>query len=102
MKGKPGAWTPEEKAAVFAAVEQCRATGGRLDWCAIAATVPGHSAQAVRRLYYNRAPAPVSPPPIVFRRPCLRCHRPFDSLDRKRNWICSPCRERIAVGSIAA
>ena len=114
MKEKPSAWTPEEKAAVFAAVEQCRATGERLDWRAIATTVPGRSPQAAQALYYklhpaqtlvpHRAPAaPVSPPPIVFRRPCLRCHCPFDSLDRKRNWICSSCSERIAaLGSIAA
>ena len=39
-------WTSDEKITVFAAVEQCRATGGRLDWRAIAATVPGRSAQA--------------------------------------------------------
>jgi hypothetical protein len=107
-------WTSAEKAALFAAVEQCRATGGRLDWRAIAATVPGRSAQAAETLYYKlypvhtlvriRAPAaPVSPPPSVLRRPCLRCRCPFDSLDRKRNWICSACNERIAVlGSIAA
>jgi hypothetical protein len=98
-------WTSDEKITVFAAVEQCRATGGRLDWRAIAATVPGRSAQAAQTQYYKlhpvdtlvriRAPAaPVSPPASVLRRPCLRCRRPFDSVDRKRNWICRSCNER--------
>ena len=41
-------WTSEETITVFAAVEQCRATGGRLDWRAIAATVPGRSEQAAQ------------------------------------------------------
>ena len=106
-------WTSAEKATLFAAVEQFRATGGQLDWHAIAATVPGRSAHAVEVQYYKLqrvrtlvhipAPAaPLSPPPSIFRRPCLRCRRPFDSLDRKRNWICSGCNEQIAaLGSIA-
>ena len=112
MNEKRRPWTSAEKATLFAAVEQWRATGRQLDWGAIAATVPGRSAKAAQTLYYQlfpvhivriRAPAaPVSPPPSVFRRPCLRCRRPFDSLDRKRNWICSACNERIAtLGSIA-
>ena len=71
MNEKPSAWTPEEKIALFAAVEQCRATGGQLDWGAIAVTVPGRSAHAaevqydelVRTPVRTRAPAaPVSPP----------------------------------------
>ena len=106
-------WTSAEKATLFRAVEQFRATGGQLDWHAIAATVPGRSPQAAQTLYYQlfaahtvariRAPAaPVSPPPSIFQRPCLRCRRPFDSLDRKRNRICGTCNERIAaLGSIA-
>jgi|SRR5271165_5568124 hypothetical protein len=114
MNEKQRPWTSAEKATLFAAVEQWRATGRQLDWGAIAATVPGRSAKAAQTLYYQlfpahtlvriRAPAaPVSPPPCVFRRPCLRCRRPFDSLDRKRNWICSSCKEGIsALGSIAA
>ena len=53
MSKKPSAWTPEEKIALFAAVEQCRATGGQLDWGAIAATVPGRSASAVEVQYYK-------------------------------------------------
>ena len=42
-------WTSEEKITVFAAVEQCRAAGGPLDWRAIAATVPGRSARSRAR-----------------------------------------------------
>jgi hypothetical protein len=110
-------WTSEETITVFAAVEQCRATGGRLDWRAIAATVPGRSEQAAQAQYYKsiRVPAapvslppsvlksicvpaaPVVPPSSVLRRPCLRCRRPFDSLDRKRNWLCSSCNGQIAA-----
>ena len=81
-------WTSAEKATLFAAVEQFRATGGQLDWDAIAAAVPGRSAKAAQTLYYQlfaahtlvtiRAPAaPVSQPTSSFRRPCLRCRRPF-------------------------
>jgi DNA-directed RNA polymerase subunit RPC12/RpoP len=104
-------WTSDEKTALFAAVEQYRATGGQLDWHVIAAAVPGRSAQAAQALYYRlhsvhtldriRTPAaPVSPRPSTLRRMCLRCRLPFDSLDRKRNWICGSCNERIAaVGS---
>ena len=53
MNEKPSAWTPEEKSALFAAVEQCRANGGQLDWDAIAATVPGRSSSAVEVQYYK-------------------------------------------------
>jgi uncharacterized protein involved in type VI secretion and phage assembly len=53
MNEKPSAWTPEEKSALFAAVEQFRATGGQLDWHAIAATVPARSAKAAQTLYYQ-------------------------------------------------
>ena len=53
MSEKPSAWTPEEKMALFAAVEQCRATGGQLAWGAIVATVPGRSASAVEVRYYK-------------------------------------------------
>jgi hypothetical protein len=106
-------WTSAEKATLFAAVEQFRATGVQLDWHAIAATVPGRSAKAAQTIYYQlfaahtlvRIPAPAAPisrPSSVFRRPCLRCRCLFDALDRKRNWICSTCNERIAaLGSIA-
>ena len=112
MNEKPSAWTPEEKSALFAAVEQCRATGGQLDWDAIATTVPGRSSQAVEVQYYKlqrvrtlvHIPAPAaSPPPSHFRRPCLRCRRPVDSVGRKRNWILVRATDRSAEPrSIAA
>ena len=39
---------------------------------------------AAHTLVRIRAPAaPVSPPPSVFRRPCLRCRRPFELLGSK-------------------
>ena len=39
---------------------------------------------AAHTLMRIRAPAaPVSPPPSVFRRPCLRCRRPFELLGSK-------------------
>ena len=85
MNEKPSAWTPEEKSALFAAVEQCRANGGQLDWDAIAATVPGRSSSAVEVQCSNCSGSALSyqfphPPkifPSIFRRPCLRCRRPF-------------------------
>ena len=92
MNEKPSAWTPEEKSALFAAVEQWRAPDGQIDWGAIAATVPGRSAHAVEVQYYRlqrartlvHIPAPAaSPPPRIFRRPCLRCRRPFELLGSK-------------------
>ena len=112
MNEKGHSWTAEEKAAVFAAVEQYHTTGRSLDWCAVGAIV-GRSAKAARTQYYKlhpvrtvvcSAPAALAPlPPSVFRRPCLRCRRPFDSSDRKRNWICSSCTEQIAtLGAMAA
>ena len=55
MHEKPSAWTPEEKSALFAAVEQCRAPDGQLDWGTIAATVPGRSAHAVEDAAWQRS-----------------------------------------------
>ena len=110
-RGARRAWTPEEKAALLAAVEQCRATGGRLDWHAIVATIPGRGARSAQSQFYTLRPArtpvrirvPSAPVavPSVLRRLCLRCRRPFDSLDRKRNWICGSCNERIAQAGSA-
>ena len=105
-RGARRAWTPKEKAALLAAVEQCRATGGPLDWHAIVATIPGRGARSAQSQFYTLRPARIRGPsapvggPSVLRRLCLRCRRPFDSLDRKRNRICGSCNERIAeVGS---
>jgi hypothetical protein len=99
------AWSPEESAALQAAVQQHLATHKTLDWDAIAAAMPGRSAQAlVNHHYYLRArgaattrdyskPSAVAAPTV--RRPCLRCRAPFDSADRKRNWICDPCKRSL-------
>jgi hypothetical protein len=51
------AWAPEETAALLAAVEQCRATGGQLDWHAIAAAIPGRGAQSAAVQFYKLEPA---------------------------------------------
>ena len=59
----------------FAAVEQCRAAGGRPDWRAIAATVPGRSAEAVHAQYYKLHPAPARQRPMSA---SSRCRRPWD------------------------
>ena len=47
--------------ALFAAVEQCRATGGQLAWGAIAATVPGRSASRRGSAILQAAAGPHSP-----------------------------------------
>jgi hypothetical protein len=65
-QGARRAWTPEEKAALLAAVEQCRATGGQLEWHAIAATIPGRGAQSAGRFISCCSPpcaCPTSPMP---------------------------------------
>ena len=66
MNETQGAWTPEETAALLAAVEQCRA-GGQLDWHAIAATIPGRGAQSAAVQFYKLLPAacarPTAPTP---------------------------------------
>jgi len=90
MNEKPSAWTPEEKSALFAAVEQCRATGGQLDWDAIAATVPGRSAHAVEVQYYKLqrvrtlVPFPHLPPP---RSPASSGVRACGAVARLTPWI---------------
>ena len=105
------AWSPEESAALQAAVQQHLATHKTLDWDAIATAVPGRSAQAlVNHHYYLRArraaatrdyskPSAVAAPTV--RRPCLRCRAPFDSADRKRNWICDPCKRSLGENPFA-
>ena len=96
-------WTSDEKITVFAAVEQCRATGGRLDWRAIAATVPWAQRTSRANAVYKHTvvwsafahpPHPVSPPASVLRRPVLAVPPSFNSVDRKRNSICRSCNER--------
>jgi hypothetical protein len=105
------AWSPKESAALEAAVQQHLTTHKTLDWDAIAAAIPGRSAQsAVNHHYYLRArPAAATPnyskpravaAPTV-RRPCLRCLTPFDSADRKRNWICDSCKRSLGENPFA-
>ena len=90
-------WSHEEDAALQAAVQQHLAAHKFLDWDAIAAEMPGRSAHSAATHYYvlqtrlaaakpdYSKPRVVSAPTV--RRPCLRCRTPFDSVDRKRNWI---------------
>ena len=63
-QGAQRAWTPEETTALLAAVEQCRATGGQLDWHAIAATIPGRGAQSAQCSFISCCPplVPAQPP----------------------------------------
>ena len=105
------AWSREESAALQAAVQQHLAMHKTLDWDAIATAVPGRSAQAlVNHHYYLRArraatarnyskPSAVAAPTV--RRPCLRCRAPFDSADRKRNWICDSCKRSLGENPFA-
>ena len=105
------AWSPEESAALHAAVQQHLTTHKNLDWDAIAAAIPGRSAQSVVNHYYflRSRPAATTPnyskpraaaAPTV-RRPCLRCRAPFNSADRKRNWICNSCKRSLGDNPFA-
>jgi hypothetical protein len=44
-------------------------------------------------------PRAVAAPTV--RRPCLRCRTPFDSVDRKRNWICDSCKRSLGENPFA-
>jgi hypothetical protein len=105
------AWSPEESAALQAAVQQYLTTHKTLDWDAIASAIPGRSAQSVVNHHYflRTRPAATTPnyskpraaaAPTV-RRPCLRCRAPFDSADRKRNWICETCKRSLGDNPFA-
>ena len=61
-QGSWRAWTPEETAALLAAVQQCRAAGRQLDWHAIAATIPGRGAQSAAVQFYKLLPAACARP----------------------------------------
>ena len=61
-QGPQRAWTPEETAALLAAVQQCRAAGGQLNWHAIAATIPGRGAQSAAVQFYKLIPAACARP----------------------------------------
>jgi Myb-like DNA-binding domain len=106
------AWSREESAALQAAVQQYLTTHKPLDWDAIvAAAVPGRSVQSVISHYYysrERAAAtrpryskPGAVPAPTVRRPCLRCRAPFESADRKRNWICGSCKRSHGENPLA-
>ena len=104
-------WSREESAALQAAVQQHLTTHKTLDWDVIATAVPGRSAQsAVNHHYFLRTrcaatardyskPSAVAAPTV--RRPCLRCRAPFDSVDRKRNWICDSCKRSLGENPFA-
>ena len=107
-------WSREEDAALQAAVQQHLAAHSSLDWGVIAAAIPGRSAHSAEIHYYAlltrlTRPAAVKPsyskPSAVaaptVRRLCLRCRLPFDSADRKRNWICNSCKRSLGENPFA-
>jgi hypothetical protein len=104
-------WSQEENAALRAAVQQHLAEHRFLDWNVIAAAIPGRTAHSAEIHYYvlNTLPAAAAPnyskphavaAPTV-RRPCLRCRTSFDSVDRKRNWICDACKRSLGENPFA-
>jgi hypothetical protein len=104
-------WSHEENAALLAAVQQHIAEHRFLDWDAIAAAIPGRTAHSAEIHYYvlTTRPAATAPdhskPRVVaaptVRRLCLRCRTPFDSVDRKRNWICDSCKRSLGENPFA-
>ena len=107
-------WSHEENTALQAAVQQHLAEHQFLDWDTIAAAIPGRTAHSAEIHYYSllkrlTRPAAAKPdyskPPAVaaptVRRPCLRCRTPFDSADRKRNWICDSCKRNLGENPFA-
>ena len=104
-------WSHEENTALQTAVQQHLAAHKFLDWDVIAAAVPGRTAHSAEIHYYvlqtrlaaakpdYSKPRAVSAPTV--RRPCLRCRTPFDSVDRKRNWICESCKRSLGENSFA-
>jgi Myb-like DNA-binding domain len=108
------AWSYEENVALQAAVQQHLAAHTSIDWDVIAAAIPGRTARSVRLHHYSlptrltrpaAAKADYSKPRAVaaptVRRPCLRCRMPFDSADRKRNWICDSCKRSLGENPFA-
>src|SRR5271165_2135236 len=104
-------WSHEENAALQAAVQQHLAAHKFLDWNVIAAAIPGRTAHSVEIHYYVLNTRPVAAAPYyskpravsapTVRRPCLRCRMPFDSVDRKRNWVCDSCRRSLGENPFA-
>jgi hypothetical protein len=107
-------WSLDENAALQAAVQQHLAAHKFLDWDVIAAAIPGRTAHSAEIRYYSMLkrltrPAAAKPDyskphavaaPTV-RRPCLRCRTPFDSVNRKRNWICDSCKRSLGENPFA-
>ena len=107
-------WSHEENVALQAAVQQHLAAHKSLDWDVIAAAIPGRTARSARLHYYglptqltrpaaakadHSKPRAVAAPTV--RRPCLRCRMPFDSADRKRNWVCDSCKHSLGENPFA-
>jgi hypothetical protein len=97
------AWSAAETATLTAAVEG----QAKVDWQAVAESLPGRTPEACYARWQHMHAlrkshvAVVHSPRTVFRpeqaatpcsRLCLSCRRPFDSWDRKRNWMCQNCR----------
>ena len=104
-------WSHEENAALQAAVQQHLAEHQFLDWDAIAAAIPGRTARSAEVHYYVMTTRPAATAPDyskpravaapTVRRPCLRCRTPFNSVDRKRNWICNSCKRSLGENPFA-
>lgn len=62
----------------------------------LAVTAIGEKVIAGARNYNLAVPARNSKPPEKkgepIKRPCLMCKRPFQSKDRRKEWICKPCK----------
>ena len=107
-------WSEEENAALQAAVQQHLAAHQFLDWDVIAAAIPGRTPHSAEIHYYallTRLARPAAAKPDYSKpravaaptlcRPCLRCRMPFDSADRKRNWICDSCKRSLGENPFA-
>jgi hypothetical protein len=106
-------WSHEENTALQAAVQQHLAAHKLLDWDVIAAAIPGRTARSAEIHYYallTRLTRPAAAKPDyskpraaapTLRRPCLRCRAPFESADRKRNWICDSCKRILGENPFA-
>jgi hypothetical protein len=107
-------WSHEENSALLAAMQQHLAAHKFLDWDVIAAAIPGRTAHSAEIHYYvllTRLTRPAAAKPDysrpraiavpTLRRPCLRCRMPFDSADRKRNWICDSCKWSLGENPFA-
>jgi hypothetical protein len=106
------AWSAADDTALTAAVERHLAEHRFLDWEAIAKGFSDRTPGSVEVRYYTlRSPSrrpqcvdhrrPSAAAALTVRRPCLRCRSPFESMDRKRNWICEPCKRSLGENPFA-